>query len=177
MLFVTQPDPGIGKIVKQPGYRPNIRVTDLKPRILVFEDNDMIRSTLKAALTEKGYEVHTFSDPAMCPLYHGVDHDCRLDHPCSDIIISDINMPFENGLVFIENRLKKGCQVKIRALMSSDWNESDFRDAENLGCKTFSKPFDLEAMLSWLADCRKKIDDKRVLSDWLDLAEKIKAGN
>ena len=86
-------------------------------------------------------------------------------------------MPFKNGLEFIKNRLDKGCKVKFRALMSADWNESDLHHAENLGCKTFSKPFDIEDLLSWLANCRNKIDDKRVLSNWIDLAEKIKTGN
>lgn len=149
----------------------------MKPRVLIFEDNDMIRSTLKAVFAENGYEVHTFSNPAMCPLYHGAGHDCRLDHPCSDIIISDINMPFKNGLEFIENLLNQGCEVKFQALMSADWDENDLHLAWNLGCEIFGKPFDLEAMLNWLGDCRKKIDDKRVLSDWFALAEKIKTGN
>jgi CheY-like chemotaxis protein len=149
----------------------------LKPRVLIFEDNDMIRSTLKAILDEMGYEVHTFSNPGMCPIYHGAHHNCLKDHPCSDIIISDINMPFENGLEFIKNRLKKGNKVKFRALMSADWNESNLHHAGNLGCKIISKPFDIEDFLRWIDDCRKKIDDKRVLSDWFALVEKIKYEN
>jgi len=51
---------------------------------LIFEDNDILRSTLKAILDEMGYEVHTFSNPGICPLYHGVGHKCLTDHPCND---------------------------------------------------------------------------------------------
>ena len=100
----------------------------------------MIRSTLKSILGKKGYEVHTYSNPDMCPLYHGADHNCLLDHSCSDVIISDINMPFENGLEFIENRLNKGCKAKFRALMSADWNENDLHHAECWAVKFSANP-------------------------------------
>lgn len=145
----------------------------MKPRVLIFDDNVMIRSSLKVILDDLGYEVHTFSNPSVCPLYYGADHNCLLDYPCCDIIISDLNMPFENGLEFIKNRIDRGCKAKFRALMSADWNEKDFHEAENMGCKIFSKPFNLKDLLNWLDDCRKKVDDKRVLSNWLALGKKI----
>jgi len=132
----------------------------------------MIRSTLKVILDDLGYEVLTFSNPAMCPLYYGAGHNCLLDFPCSDIIISDLNMPFENGLEFIKKLIDKGCKAKFRALMSANWNEYDIHEAENLGCKIIFKPFNIEDLLSWLDDCCKKIDDKRVLSDWVLLDKK-----
>jgi DNA-binding response OmpR family regulator len=68
----------------------------LKPRLLIFEDNDDLLSTLKIILNESGYEVHTFSNPAMYPLYYPSDHDCLLEEPCSDIIISDCQGQPEN---------------------------------------------------------------------------------
>ena len=132
----------------------------------------MIRSILKVILDDLGYEVHTFSNPAMCPLYYGAGHNCQLDYPCSDIIISDLNMPFENGLEFIKYLLDKGCKVKFRALMSANWDEFDVHDAKNLGCKIFCKPFNIEELLSWLDNCRQKIDAKRVLSNWVLLGKK-----
>jgi len=145
----------------------------LKPRVLIFEDYDVLRSTLKILLDESGYEVLTFSNPAMCPLYYPSDHDCQLEEPCSDIIISDVNMPVENGLDFIKSRLDKGCKVKFRALMSAEWTKSDLQHAETIGCRVFHKPFNLDEMLKWLSNCRKHIDQKRVLSDW---PAKVKAG-
>lgn len=138
----------------------------MKPRVLIFGDNDVLRSTLKILLDESGYEVHTFSNPAMCPLNYPSDHDCLFEEPCSDIIISDVNMPVENGLDFIKGRLDKGCKVKFRALMSAEWTISGFQQAETIGCKVFNKPFNLDEMLKWLSNCQKQIDQKRVLSDW-----------
>ena len=68
--------------------------------------------------------------------------------------------------------LDKGCKVKFRALMSANWDEFDVHDAKNLGCKIFCKPFNIEELLSWLDNCRQKIDAKRVLSNWVLLGKK-----
>ena len=138
----------------------------MKPRVLIFEDNDILRSTLKNILSELGYEVHTFSNPGMCPQFYSSSQRCLLDDSCSDIIISDVNMPVETGIEFIKSRLDNGCKIKFHALMSADWNETDLLEAENFGCKVFHKPFDLKALIGWLDDCRKQIDHKRVSSDW-----------
>ena len=138
----------------------------MKPRVLIFEDNEPLRSTLDRILSELGYKVHSFSDPGMCPQFYSSSQSCLLDHSCSDIIISDVNMPVETGIEFIKGRLNNGCKIKIRALMSADWNETDLQQAENIGCKVFHKPFDLEELIRWLDSCRKQIEHKRVLSDW-----------
>ena len=138
----------------------------MKPRVLIFEDNDFLRSTLKDILVSNGYEVYEFSNPGMCPQYLSSNQNCLWDDSCSDIIISDVNMPVETGLEFIKNRLSLGCKIKFRALMSADWAESDLQYAQKIGCKVFQKPFDLEELLQWLENCKKQIDQNRVLFDW-----------
>jgi CheY-like chemotaxis protein len=138
----------------------------LKPRVLIFEDNDFLRSTLKDILVSNGYEVYDFANPGMCPQYLSSNHSCLFDDSCSDIIISDVNMPVETGLELIKNRLSLGCKIKFRALMSADWTDSDLQLAEKIGCKVFQKPFDLEELLDWLENCQKQISQNRVLSDW-----------
>ena len=138
----------------------------MKPRVLIFEDNDFIRSTLKNILVGVGYEVYDFSNPGLCPQYLSSSQNCLWDDSCSDIIISDVNMPVETGLEFIKNRLKLGCETKFRAFMSADWTESDLQYAQKIGCKVFHKPLDLEELLEWLKNCQKQIDQNRVLSDW-----------
>jgi len=100
---------------------------------LIFEDNDMIRSSLKTLLAGQGYEVQVYSNPGMCPQYGFSNQKCLLDDSCSDIIISDVNMPVESGIEFLTNRFKLGCKVKFRALMSADWSESDLQYAQQLG--------------------------------------------
>ncbi len=139
----------------------------MKPRVLVFEDNAIIRSALEYILKEKDYEVFTYSDPKMCHIYHSASHDCLSAYSCADIIISDVNMPTKTGIELFRELRQKRCKVKFWALMSADWTESNLRYAQELGCHIFHKPFSMEKMLGWLNDCRKKIDPERRLHDWL----------
>ena len=135
----------------------------MKPRVLIFDENDVLSVTLKEILVERGYEVFTFSDRGVCPLYHTVDHPAISDSICSDIIISDLYLPNIDGLELIKDRIDKGCKVKCRALMSTTWSEADWQYAHKLGCKLFRKPFDLKEILEWLDDCAKGIDADRKL--------------
>ena len=137
----------------------------MRPRILIFEDNDILRSSLKYILNERGYEVFAFWKPKMCQAFDSINHNCPVDHACADVIISDVNMPTQTGLELIQERQQKGCKVKYQALMSADWTDSDLKSAHELGCYIFHKPFNLIKMLKWLDDCRNEIDPKRKLSD------------
>jgi len=138
----------------------------MKPRVLIFEDSEILRSTLESILIGLGFEVFTFSDPGMCPLCSLGDSICPLNHACSDIIISDVNMPTKSGLEFIKERLDNGCKSKCRALMSANWSDTDLQKAQEFGCRIFHKPFNLVELLDWLKDCGKRIESERELSDW-----------
>lgn len=143
----------------------------MRPRVLIFEDNDILRSALQYILSERGYDVFTFSDFKGCPVYESVNHTCPADHACADIIISDVNMPTKTGLEFIKERQQKGCKVKYRALMSGDWTDYGLKYAQELGCHVFQKPFDLRKMFKWLEDCVKLINPERKLSDLITISD------
>jgi DNA-binding response OmpR family regulator len=137
----------------------------MKPRVLIFDDNDALVVILKNILVERGYEVFTFSDRGVCPLFHTVDHIAMSDSICADIIISDLYLPNIDGLDIIRDRINNGCKVKCRALMSTAWSEADWQYAHKLGCKLFRKPFDLKEILEWLDECAKKVDaDRRLIN-------------
>jgi DNA-binding NtrC family response regulator len=137
----------------------------LTPRILIFEDNDILRATLKYVLNERGYEVFTFSDPGFCQLYDSINHKCPVDHACADIILSDVNLPTKTGLELIKEQQQKGCKVKYRALMSGDWTDSILKEARKLDCHIFHKPFNMENLFQWLNKCSEKINSNRKLYD------------
>ena len=134
----------------------------MRPRILIYEDNDFLRSTLKFVLTGQGYEVFAFSEPERCQAFDSVDLTCPADVACADAIISDVNMPTKSGLDLIKERRQKGCKIKYCALMSADWTDSDLKSAHELGCYIFHKPFDLKEMLDWLADCRDELNRESI---------------
>ena len=143
----------------------------MRPRVLLFEDNDILRSTLEYILHEQGYDVFTFSEPKLCQIFDSADHACPADFACADVIISDVNMPAKTGLDLIKERQQKGCKVKYRALMSADWTDSDLKSARELGCYIFKKPFDLKKMLEWLKECTNDLDPARMLSDLISIPD------
>jgi len=134
----------------------------LRPRILIFEDNESLLSTLKLVLSERGYEVFAFSSPEMCQAFDLVDLSCPADVAFADVIISDVNMPTKSGLDLMRERRQKGCKIKYRALMSADWTDADLKSAHRLGCYIFHKPFDLKEMLDWLDGCRDELTRARL---------------
>jgi DNA-binding NarL/FixJ family response regulator len=91
-------------------------------------------------LEEFGYEVFTFSNPDLSPIYDSVNHKCPLDNACADIIISDVDMPTKTGLELIKDRKQRGCKIKYRALMSGDWTDSYLKYAQSLVAKCFINP-------------------------------------
>ena len=137
----------------------------MRIRAIVFDDEKVIRTFLRQVLQKRGYEVFTFPEPDLCPLHHKGGCGCTKGQACTDIIISDINMPNVTGLQFVENQLNKGCKVKHMALMSGAWSNSDLERAEQLGCHTFHKPIRLNDLEQFLDQCEKEIDPHRILSD------------
>ena len=137
----------------------------MRPRILIFEDNEILCSTLKKIFSDRGYEVFAFSNPEMCQAFDAADLTCPADVACADVIISDVNMPTKSGLDLIQERQQKGCKIKYCALMSADWTDSDLKAAHELGCNIFHKPFDLIEMLKWLDNCRDELNREKKSAD------------
>ena len=138
----------------------------MRPKVLIFDENEALCSTLEEIFNEHGCEVFTFSERGVCPLYLSGNHTSIFDNVCSDIIISDLYMPTTEGLKIIKDRINKGCKVKFRALMSTTWSNDEWQYAGKLGCKLFPKPFDLKEMMEWLNDCVKRINPTRKLFNW-----------
>lgn len=135
-------------------------------RVLIFEDDDSIRSILWSFFDGRGYEVFTFPHPGTCPLSETSVCKCLLDEACTDIIVSDLNMPSKKGIVFLQEQIAKGCRCRHLALMSGEFLPEDIEKASNLGIKVFNKPFSLTDIENWLLDIEKKIEPARKLSDW-----------
>lgn len=138
----------------------------MKPRVLVFEDNEAVRSLVSSYMRERGYEVHEFSEPGACPSLLDRECPCPAGYICADIIITDIDMPNITGLEFIENQQKHGCKVRHFAVMSGSWSDAELTHAAELGCAIFNKPFRFNELSAWLDNCEKEIAPGRKLWDW-----------
>ncbi len=135
-----------------------------KLRAIVLDDNYVLRTLIDDILKNRGYEVHGSSEPFFCPVYLDSKCPCPVETYCSDIIITDINMPNMTGLEFIEHLKRNGCKIQNVAVMSGRWTDKELEHAKRLGCHTFEKPFNLEEFEKWLDDCEKKLDPNK-LSD------------
>ena len=135
-------------------------------RILVFDDHPEILKLLQVVFHARGgYEVFTYTNPAACPIFNHENCSCPDGQSCSDIILTDINMPVIRGIEFIEKQITKGCNCRHLALMSGDFTPEDESRASELGVKFFRKPFKISAVFDWLDQVEKDISPHRRLTE------------
>ena len=135
-------------------------------RMLIFDDSEEIRSLLYDFFNKRGYEVFAFPNPAVCPISHEKICPCPTGEACSDFILSDLNMPVQQGIDFLEEQISKGCQCTNMALMSGDFTENDVLRAKSIGLKLLRKPFHITEIFEWIEGIEKTIDRDRKLTDW-----------
>jgi len=135
-------------------------------RVILLEDNDALRLLFSEIFADREYEIFAFSTPAICPLQMMPECRCGVNETCTDLIVSDLDMPQMTGLSFMENQKKKKCKCKYVALISARWTEQDLLLAHELGCKTFVKSSHLEGFYEWLDEVEKSIEPTRELRNW-----------
>lgn len=151
----------------------NTRKHLLKPNVLIFENSDILRSTLSSIISNLEYEVKAFSTPDKSPYSIASIQNCLSANSDPNIIISDVYLPLINGYEVLGYRPQKVDELKFIAFMPADWNEVDIYYTEKIGCKVFKKPFDLKDLLEWLDNCRKQIDRKNILLNKLNRRDRL----
>jgi len=138
-----------------------------KLRAVIIDDEPFIRNMLKDFFLLRSYEVLSYSDAAMvCPLY-GKDGDvCAHELPCSDVLLTDFNMPGVNGVELLQHQQAKGCRLDIRnkAVISGYIDDLNREVIDKLGCTFFRKPFTISALSAWLTGCEQRVDQSRPLA-------------
>ncbi len=103
-------------------------------RVLVIDDESLVRRLLRKGLEQRGYEVTEAVD--------GRDAIRQLGQDDFDLVIADIVMPEQDGLEVIMFLKKNQPHVKIIAV-SAPSNELFLNSAKGLGAnRTFQKPFE-----------------------------------
>jgi hypothetical protein len=72
-----------------------------------------------------------------------------------------------NGIDFVEQLVRKGCQQPHFALMSGGFSDEDLARASRLGCTLFQKPLDMVQFAKWVEEVELSIPSQRTISDWL----------
>jgi len=117
----------------------------MKLRVLVIDDEECIRDTIKWHLEDQGHEVLTFSDPTE------IDFDaiCNQSNTCPcHILLTDFQMPKMNGIQFLKEVNKRDCKVipENRYLITAYGNSIPTEEVEQIGCTTVHKPLSLRQL-------------------------------
>jgi len=110
-------------------------------RVLVVDDEALIRWSLNERLSSAGYEVHEAGDGASALNYF------RDGAPRIDVVVLDLKLPDADGVDLLKEirRLSPTCRV---ILMTAFGTPDKLVDARNNGAyDVVSKPFNLDKML------------------------------
>lgn len=119
-------------------------------KILVIEDNAIVRNTMTRILQSAGYAVVVANDGL-----RGIDA-FRKEQP--DLVISDIIMPEQEGIATIRQILNEKPGTKIIAISGGGrvGNTDFLQIARKMGAAdALPKPFDPEDLLSRITNCFK----------------------
>lgn len=131
-----------------------------KPRVIVCDDNDLIRDIFKTLLEKEGYEVLVADTPVTCAFYRDHADSCPQHSRCTDILITDYAMPGMTGLELLEIQHNNGCKLASRnkALMTGVDDPMLRQRTAELGCHFFPKPIHISVLLEWVKECEGRLD-------------------
>jgi DNA-binding NtrC family response regulator len=134
-------------------------------RIMIFDDEESILSLFSDFFPPSGYEVLTFREPVVCPVYDHRPDSCPALSPCADAVITDYRMPGMNGLELLEKQVRMGCAVPVRnkAVMSGHCGETLQNEIGGRGYLFFQKPVRFSTIRQWLRECGERSDLSRPL--------------
>jgi DNA-binding response OmpR family regulator len=112
---------------------------DENARVLVVDDDELIRDTLATALTDEGYAVRVAGD--------GRAALNTLGEWRPDLIVLDLMMPVMDGRAFRAAQRSAALTADIPVIVLSAAHNVHARAAELEAAAVFPKPFDLAALL------------------------------
>ena len=136
------------------GYTAENKGQMVKPRILVVDDEDSIRKTLRMTLEYEGYDVIEASS--------GSEALQKIDNEPSDLMFLDIKMPGMDGLEVLEELNERNTAPQV-VMISGHGNVQTAVQATKLGAFDFiEKPLETERVLLAVRNAleRKELQDE-----------------
>ncbi|WP_422658411.1 response regulator transcription factor [Paenibacillus sp. EC2-1] len=116
-------------------------------KILIIEDEDVIRNELASFLSGYGYEIAVITD------FNDILE--RIEQVSPELILLDINLPYYDGYYLCRN-IRKSSHVPIIVVTSRN-NEMDELMSMNLGADDFvTKPYNTQILLARIESVLKR---------------------
>jgi CheY-like chemotaxis protein len=130
-----------------------------RPRAVVFDDDIVVVALLKTYLLLRGYDVLTYREPRVCPIYED-DPQCNVTYPCADIMLVDFSMPRMNGIELLKAQSARKCKLtsKNKALITGYSDLLSQSIIDDLSCAFFEKPLNFNQLAAWFDECEKRVD-------------------
>ena len=122
--------------------------THVSKPVLVVEDHEELRETLRVLLADEGFEVVTAENGRIA-----LDRLEEIAHPC--VVLLDLMMPVMDGLTFLKAAREAHPDLKVALLTAAPPNHDVGADF------TLKKPFRLPEVLRIVSDlCTKPAEAK-----------------
>jgi len=118
-------------------------MTGRRLKIIIIEDEESIRETMKWHFEDLGHEVLAASVPNFCRELN--PQECTATKRCGDLLFIDQNLPGVTGLEFVRWLFHRGCQLSPGHIwiMTGDLTAAVQAEAALLGCNAVAKPLSL----------------------------------
>ncbi len=124
-------------------------------RILVVEDDPIIRQTVDYALRRAGFETLTASD--------GTEGLAIAEHEVPDLILLDLMLPGVDGYTFAERIRTKDPEVAIVMVTALDAERDKVRGLDAGADDYITKPFSMEELLARVRANLRRVKERRIL--------------
>ena len=120
--------------------------------VLIIDDDELMRSFMIESFESKGYTVRVATNGQL-----GID--AYIENP-TDLVITDLFMPEEDGVEVVRSLTKHDPNVKILAMSGGDSSAGRKDVLEDFGVKrTFGKPFKIAEVLAAAEEVLLKDDE------------------
>ena len=120
--------------------------TERQPRIMIVDDDGILRENIAEILSETGYEIHQATT--------GEEAVNLIALESFELIVTDIFMPDIDGIELIRKLLKRDNATRVLAMTGHSGDVDYLEVAEALGARhTLRKPFRSQELLDAVTQC------------------------
>ncbi|HEX8170659.1 MAG TPA: response regulator [Thermoanaerobaculia bacterium] len=124
-------------------------MSEKKPRVLIADDEDAIRTLVSRMLRRAGFDPVEVSDGQ-----HAID---TLDAGRFDAVVLDLMMPRVDGFGVVEHLIENQPRMMEKTVVMTAFPKTAAKERLHHLCAIISKPFDIEELIAVVARLREPL--------------------